>query len=201
MTAIASPSTTITREIPPNQVSTMAAYPNPSYAMSPGAEAIRAAVGRLGQRRPLYSSPDQIQGGNPLLAAAQAGAAENAGAPGAGTDVYGGLGAMFGGGGQVNDPQAGIPGDVQTMGPDEQTAAGGVMDAAPDFTQPGSWAAFFNRRGLQPGNPPRTPPVVAGSRVGSSMVPNAAAAPAPRAPGARYGSTMVPAYQPRPVSA
>lgn len=174
MTAIASPSTTITREIPPNQVSTMAAYPNPSYAMSPGAEAIRAAVGRLGQRRPMYTSPDQIQAGaaNPLLARDAAAAAMQPGGDG--------MSALAG----MNE-QPGAPGAIELgytetpMGPDTQTAAGGIM-GRPDFTTPAAWTQFFNQRGTRPGVAPRTPPVVAGSRVGSSMVP---------------------AYQPRPVSA
>lgn len=147
---------------PNNQVSTMAAYPDPSYPV-PRQQAILQARGA----NPLFRDPSQLDPSryNALLAG-------NAPTP---VRPYPGTAPA--------PPQSGQPGGIGSMGvsnggaaeygPDQQTAAGGVMDpAAPaDFRQESAWRDFFNSKGAQqPGTPPRTPPVVAGQRLGSSFV-------------------------------
>lgn len=204
MTAIATPSTTITREIPSNQVSTMAAYPNPSYPMSPGAEAIRAAVGRMGRsgERPMYTSAAQIMAGaqNPLLQGAQ----QQPNGLGALSDAFGGgnaptpddVAAFQAMQSEVQNPQAGVDPNVETMGPTAQTAAGGIM-GSPEFTTPAAWTQFFDQRGTRPGVAPVAPPVMAGSRVGNNYIPGFTPAGGAANAGTRrtdrVGSSMLPA--------
>jgi len=130
----------------------MAAYPNPSYPM-PGPQAIRQAMSQLpAGTSPLYTRPDQLDPTryNALLAAQQQGPQTRP------------LGGYAGGG--AGSPQTGVPGEVESMGPDTQTASGGIM-GNPDFTTPTAWSQFFNMRNTRAGTPPTTPPVVAGQRL------------------------------------
>lgn len=160
MTAIAQ-NEPITRGLPNNQVSTMQAYPMPSYPM-PQQQAILDARSR--SPSPLYSDPSQLDASryNALLAR---GGGASPGLDGLASSV----GALA--------PSAGIPGDprgaMDAMGPDTQTAPGGVMGAGSnDFTTPGAWSDFFtarNMRGTRAGPPPTVPPVMAGSRTATAQ--------------------------------
>lgn len=157
----------LVRDVPSNQVPAMADFNRLSYAMPPGAAAIAQSRANLpAGAQPLYGGIGDIPGLDQL--------GMSFGSPGAGADVQTMQAATPAApqfnlmpGQQVQDGATARANYLASLGPDNQTASGGVT--GPDYTTPGAWEAFFNRplRGAQPVT---TPPVMSPQRLQTGSV-------------------------------
>jgi hypothetical protein len=184
MAATAPAPSPLTRGLPINQESTMAAYTQPTTPLPEGARAnprLMAIRNAMQGQLPLYRNPSDLGAQyNDNLAAAQA-MTPGGLSPEQSGQYFNEPGANYGNSveqlmGPAQSPNQGVPsalspqtGGAGNAGPSTQTAAGGVMrpDGTPDLTSPQTWGGFFqSRQGVPTGaRAPVTPPVVVGSRL------------------------------------